>query len=293
MDYSQESVPASFQSISGIVNLVHRNCDVDTAAASRLQGITPIGLTAKNEPSYEQVLVTFSNNPDREEFLKRVPWHDRASSDRSPAFCACLRACSLWVVLNISFTAPLSDIDTAYHRERFASLKEEYLTFQNTLNLQMITKSSTTMHQQPTFEPSRTAPSRPQAAPPPPTLPFRSHGLAYPSGRLLFLRNVSTTTNKTAIRADMTAFLAERSSVDYVDWSKGHDTVSQSDYLGRYGGTPDMVEYRHISAWGRRSTNKRWPVCWRQVDSRATAKSSCLQESGRAFTGAACRKRSV
>ncbi|KAG7571318.1 hypothetical protein FFLO_00670 [Filobasidium floriforme] len=199
-----ESVPAPYQSISGIVDLVHRNCDIGAAAASRLQGITPIGLTAKNEPSYEQVLVTFSNNLDREEFLERIPWHDQASSDRSPAFCACLRACSL---------------------ERFASLREEYLTYQNTLNLQITTKSSTTTHQQPTFEPPQTAPSRLQAAPPPPTLPFRSYNLAYPPGRLLFLRNVSTTTNKTAIRADMTAFLAERSSVDYVDWSKGHDTA--------------------------------------------------------------------
>jgi hypothetical protein len=190
-------------------------------------------------------------------------------------------------------TVPLSDIDTSYHRERFTSLKEEYLTYQNTLNLQMITKSSTTLHQQPTSEPPHTAPSRPRAGPPPPTLLSRSHDLAYPPGRLLFLRNVSTTTNKTAIRADMTAFLAERSSVDYVDWSKGHDTVRQSGCLGLYGGMPDMVEYRHISAWARRSTNKRWPICWRQVDSRATAKSNCLRVSGRVFTGAACRKRSV
>ena len=88
-------MPAPYQSISGIVNLVHRNCDMGAAAASRLQGITTIGLTAKNEPSYEQVLVTFSDNLDREDFLERVPWHDQASSDRSPAFCACLRACSL------------------------------------------------------------------------------------------------------------------------------------------------------------------------------------------------------
>jgi hypothetical protein len=38
----------------------------------------------------------------------------------------------------------------------------------------------------------------------------------------------------------MMAFLAERSSVDYVDWSKGHDTVSQSDFLGLYGAMPDI-----------------------------------------------------
>lgn len=110
-------------------------------------------------------------------------------------------------------------------RERFAALKEEYLAHQNKLNTAMILEQPAAKPTRPEYDSSQYA-TRPKPAPPPlPVLSQYQH-LDYPPGRLLFLRNVPTTTNKTAIRADITAFLGEHSSVDYVDWSKGHDTVS-------------------------------------------------------------------
>jgi hypothetical protein len=63
------------------------------------------------------------------------------------------------------------------------------------------------------------------ASRPTPAMRNSAHQQDYPPNRLLFLRNVSATTNKTAIRADMQSLLGSSIKVDYVDWSKGNDTV--------------------------------------------------------------------
>jgi len=98
----------------------------------------------------------------------------------------------------------------------------------------MVIEQPVAQSARPNYEAPQAFSSVPRPSQPPSFPVFQSQNLSYPPGRLLFLRNVPTNTNKTAIRADMTAFLGERSNVDYVDWSKGHDTVSLSIYIVIY-----------------------------------------------------------
>ena len=103
--------------------------------------------------------------------------------------------------------------------QRFKQLKEEYIQYQTEMRSKLepalpepIAEPAPALL--PSVIPARHAPS-----------PRRADDRNYPPNRLLFLRNVSVTSNKTAIRADMVSLLGETSAVDYVDWSKGNDTV--------------------------------------------------------------------
>lgn len=65
-----------------------------------------------------------------------------------------------------------------------------------------------------------TEPRESQAVPPHPTR------AQYPKGCLVFVKNVPTDTNKTALKETFNNLLDEGETVDYVDWEKGLDTVS-------------------------------------------------------------------
>jgi hypothetical protein len=51
----------------------------------------------------------------------------------------------------------------------------------------------------------------------------------YPAGCVLFARRVPPDTNKTALRTRFSALLADPGALDYVDYTKGLDSVRVSD----------------------------------------------------------------
>ena len=52
---------------------------------------------------------------------------------------------------------------------------------------------------------------------------------SYPAGCVLFARHVPADTNKTALRTRFSALLADAAALDYVDYTKGLDSVRVSD----------------------------------------------------------------
>jgi hypothetical protein len=83
-------------------------------------------------------------------------------------------------------------------------------------------------HKEPDREGSPMAMDDP--APTESTIPRITSDASYPAGCLIFARNLDPSTNKTALRALFGSVLDgdEKEHIDYIDFSKGMDTVGSS-----------------------------------------------------------------
>ena len=162
--------------------------------------------------------------------------------------------------------------------------------------------------------PDNTPESQPQrrssairATPPPPPSSLR---YTYPPGCVIFARHIPPDTNKTALRAQFSALLADgdnnnATALDYVDYTKGLDNVRPPflyaylllpTLLARLGGKYDSV----ICAWRRESTrccccndsNHVWGRRRRRRRRRKRgSRSSCWTDGERRCIGSACPAR--
>ena len=117
-------------------------------------------------------------------------------------------------------------------KERWDTLQAEYAEYRESLlcriaaGTESATPNNISSARGPTDEPKR-APSpipgpAPTAKPPQPQ--------SYPCGCVLFARHVPLDTNKTALRARFSALLADADALDYVDYTKGLDSVRSPSF---------------------------------------------------------------
>jgi hypothetical protein len=127
----------------------------------------------------------------------------------------------------------------ALSKERWDTLQAEYEEYrENLLRRNAAAPNNTNIARGgPTDEPERTPAPAPAAKPAPQPQPQ-----SYPSGCVLFARHVPLDTNKTALRARFSALLANADALDYVDYTKGLDSVRPfSHSLVQYFTSPGSV----------------------------------------------------
>ena len=114
--------------------------------------------------------------------------------------------------------------------ERWEALQVEYVQYRDALLGHIAASSSA----------SASCPTVPAPIPTAPTDNFTDASgearlqhasealLNFPPGCVIFARHVPQDTNKTALRAMFSTLLADSSTLDYVDYTKGLDTVCHS-----------------------------------------------------------------
>jgi hypothetical protein len=116
----------------------------------------------------------------------------------------------------------------ALTKERWDKLQAEYAEYRESLLLRIAADTTTTIISNPAHNkiksthtgPERTLAPAPAVQPP-----------SYPAGCVLFARHVPPDTNKTALRTRFSDLLADPSVLDYVDYTKGLDSVSVPLFL--------------------------------------------------------------
>ena len=107
-------------------------------------------------------------------------------------------------------------------KARWEGLRDEYLAYRERLLDEVATSDDNA--------PAQTRFFVPETYPVPyvPSTEAQSHALtSYPTGCLIFVRNVHPETNKTTLRTLLTSAVGlGKESLDYVDFTKGMDTVS-------------------------------------------------------------------
>jgi len=205
-------------------------------------------------------------------------------------------------------------------KERWEALQAEYVEYRDALLHSIAMSSSSSSAAPPAtvlqrLHPDKAPESQPEprrstirAAPPPPPSSLR---YTYPPGCVIFARYVPPDTNKTALRAQFSALLADgnnnnnnnnAAALDYVDYTKGLDSVRSSflyahllfpTLLAHLGGKNNSV----ICAWRRESTrccccNDSNDVWGRRRGRRKRgSRSSCWTDDERRCIGSACPTR--
>jgi hypothetical protein len=110
-------------------------------------------------------------------------------------------------------------------KERWDTLQAEYAECRESLLRRIAAVASTPA---PAPNKIKNVDNTPDEPPPPATKPK-----SYLSGCVLFARHVPPDTNKTALRARFSALLADAGALDYVDYTKGLDSVRFPSFLRR------------------------------------------------------------
>jgi hypothetical protein len=194
-------------------------------------------------------------------------------------------------------------------KERWEALQAEYVEYRDALLRSIAMSSSSAAPPATAFKcpppPDNAPESQPRrpttrAAPPPPPSSSR---YTYPPGCVIFARHVPPDTNKTALRAQFSALIADgdndnAAALDYVDYTKGLDSVRLyfiyahmllPTLLAHIGGGINSV----ICAWRRESTrcccyNDSNDV-WGRRERRSRL--SCWTDGERRCIGSACPTR--
>ena len=114
----------------------------------------------------------------------------------------------------------------ALSKERWDTLQAEYAEYRESLLRRIAAAAVSTPAPAPNK--FKTVDDTPDEPPPLATKPK-----SYPPGCVLFARHVPPDTNKTALRARFSALLADKGALDYVDYTKGLDSVRFLSFLRR------------------------------------------------------------
>ena len=266
----KENVPPSIRSIAGIFKLLRNLLPNDRSSSSigdcRLIQSIYFPPHHQDLPSAQPkckgfALLTLSEPSAASHLLASFPYHrTRANSASVPANHN-----------DHDDEAPPEELEArkagfrTLSKERWEALQSEYVEYREALLQRIATSSSSTapppapgtVPNPPSPSPdnnsnnnnkndndlpqSVVAPSRDHQAPSTTSRPTPSR---YPPGCVIFVRHVPTDTNKTALRARFSALLAEdgnddhnmapaAAALDYVDYTKGLDSVRLSPLLPR------------------------------------------------------------
>jgi hypothetical protein len=119
----------------------------------------------------------------------------------------------------------------ALTKERWDKLQAEYVEYREILLLRIAADTTTTTTSNPAPNKIKSTHSGPERtlAPAPAVQPPQPQ--SYPAGCVLFARHVPPDTNKTALRTRFSALLADATALDYVDYTKGLDSVRVLPFL--------------------------------------------------------------
>ena len=210
---AQENIPHPFRSIVGICNLLHallNACNVVQHILFPPHHQDPPDAVPKCKGF---ALVTLSEPAVVSHLLSRFPYdsesapvptnNDVSSDEESEARKAGFRTLS---------------------KERWETLQAEYAEYRESLLRRVAADASTATNPVPNKSKSvHDPPDEPERAPTLAAKPPQPQ--SYPPGCVLFARHVPSDTNKTALRAHFSALIADAGALDYVDYTKGLDSV--------------------------------------------------------------------
>jgi len=214
-----ENIPPQHRTTAGIARIIHSLTTSTTTPNSLMQAVQHIWLPPHVQDKLVDrpkckgfALITLSSTEQAEKLVRQWPWNVRRTDLHNVADTAEARE-----AVKFGFRV--------MPRGRWEELREEYIAYRQTL---LDTLAYTVQDPDETME----ADAIEEDATPletVPDLPTTDLWSPYPQGCLIFVRNVHSETNKTTLRALFSQAFAESDTpdtgVDYVDFSKGMDTV--------------------------------------------------------------------
>lgn len=218
--FLQESIPLQYRTLAGIARFTQ---SLLASPAHSTHAVQRIWLPPHAHDKPEDIpkckgfaLITLSSPEQAAELTRRWPWNVRLVDLHGVADIP-----EAQEAIKFGFRTML--------RASWDELQEEYLAYRQTIMdaLAYVEQENGNAADDPeaVFE-------EPAVPPAPSHLPTTDLWSLYPQGCLVFVRNIHPETNKTTLRALFSqAFTGSEVSgagLDYVDFSKGMDTVSQS-----------------------------------------------------------------
>ena len=230
MIVTQENIPHSFRSLPGVAKLV--SLLLPSPSLSKIQSVSFMPHHNDQPGSIPAckgfALVTLSNSEDTESFLQEWPWNIRkhqAGKERDTAQEPIAKEARKYGLRALS-------------KKRWEELKAEYLLFRQQLVEELNAENATQqkISRQPDRQPQHHVEVEPLLEAPDirKATPSVQADAPFPPGCLVFVRNVHPETNKTTLRTlfsqawnaeDASLPSSSAAALDYVDYSKGLDTV--------------------------------------------------------------------
>lgn len=220
--FLQENIPFQYRTIAGIAQFT-QSLLASPSPSSSMHAVQKVWLPphAHDKPGDIPkckgfALITLSSPEQAHKLTRHWPWNVRRTDPHGVADVS-----ETQEAIKFGFRTML--------RARWDELQEEYLAYRRTLSDALAYVEE--QHEATTDAPMVVT-EEPAVPPAPSHLPTTDLWSLFPEGCLVFVRNIHPETNKTTLRSLFSQAFAHSDvsdeGVDYVDFSKGMDTVSQS-----------------------------------------------------------------